>query len=738
MKKLLSTLSLVIIALIIGCREEDVLRNPGSPISINGYVQKGPFINGTSIMITELDDSLAATGKTFTTQITDNKGTFGIKTSQLDHTNLQMMASGFYFDEVKGEKSAAQLTLFALADVSEDANINVNVLSHLEKDRVNYLITRGTSFLKAKQQAQQEILAIFGIERAEMTSSELLDISQDGDDNAILLAISAILQGDQTVAELSELLADITTDLRADGTLDNETIKAKLVQNAIGLDLPQIRWNLQNRYQELGVEATIPSFENFVDSDGDGVLNQDDDNLPDEFVFAAVDNAMRNTAYASKTIVLSGLPYPAIVKVSNAKLYKNGEAIDEETTYVTDGDSLRVEVLASANWNEVTTATLQVGDYHAEFPVLVQPYPWASSVNGYLQQGPFANGSTLTITELDSTLTKTERILSTKTTNSEGAFAVSGIEQHYPWAMLEGKGYYFNLVEGTTSDSELSLVGFTDLSANASVTANANVLTHLEHLRVKYLVNSGLSFTEAKKQALKEVLAIFEIDEEVTTTAEHFDITQNTAEGAILLAVSAILQGYESTGTVQELLTNISEDIETNGTLDDGGLGSALINNAVYINLANIRSHLIGRYKELSNNIAIADFEQYIKAFRENMSFEFTKPIIYPDSTEYGKNILSEMNDSFKALDRQNSKPIRYSLTANIPENGRLKIVLKGGTFGYSTIPGLYSGYDDPQTFEVSDTDIDLSIIFPYKRQTITIEYYEFGSTFRRKSDKLR
>jgi|GEM_PF-421075 len=678
MKKLLSTLSLTLIAVILGCREEEVLpQASSSPISINGYVQKGPFINGTSIIITELDDSLAATGKTFTTQITDNKGTFFIKTSQLDHTNLQMMASGFYFDEVKGEKSAAQLTLFALADVSEDTNINVNVLSHLEKDRVNYLISRGVSFLEAKQQAQREILAVFGIDREVMTSSELLDISQDGEDNAILLAISSILQGNQTVAELSELLANITTDLRADGTLDDETVKIKLTQNAINLDLPQIRQNLLTRYQELGVEATIPGFEQFVDSDGDGVLNKDDDNLPDEFVFSSVDSAFRNTIYSTKTIILSGLPYPAIAKVSNGKLFKNGESVNDETIYVTDGDSLRVEVLASINWNEAKVATLQVGDYGTEISVSVQPYPWASSVTGFLQQGPFVNGSVLTITEVDSTLAKTERTLNTKATNSQGEFAVRGIEQHYPWAMLEGKGYYFNLVEGATSDSELSLVGYTDLSASS--TANVNILTHLEHRRVKYLVNNGLSFAEAKQQALKEVLAIFEITEEISTAAEHFDITQNTPEGAILLAVSAILQGYESTGTAQELLTNISEDIEMDGTLDESTSGSSLVNNAYYIDFVAVHSSLVYKYKELGKDIEVDTFEKYLQGFVETTNYTLTRKIEYPDEGFYGKNLLSETQSSYPK-DNPNNFSDNYDIYAILPEGAILKVKISASS----------------------------------------------------------
>ncbi len=77
------------------------------------------------------------------------------------------------------------------------------------------------TFAQAKLQAQEEVLAIFDYSRANMPASELLDISQGGAANAKLLAISAILQGNQTVGQMSELLANISTDLSADGTLDD-------------------------------------------------------------------------------------------------------------------------------------------------------------------------------------------------------------------------------------------------------------------------------------------------------------------------------------------------------------------------------------------------------------------------------------------------------------------------------------------------------------------------------------
>ena len=135
---ILRTFSLLLLATLFltSCRddEEAIVTNSPNDVLIDGFVQKGPFLNGTSLIASELNDAFAATGKVFTTQISDNQGTFVIKASQLDHSYLQFIASGFYFDEVRGEKSSAQLTLFALANISgTDATVNVNVLSHLKK-----------------------------------------------------------------------------------------------------------------------------------------------------------------------------------------------------------------------------------------------------------------------------------------------------------------------------------------------------------------------------------------------------------------------------------------------------------------------------------------------------------------------------------------------------------------------------------------------------------------------------
>ena len=365
--------------LLLSCQDDEEVRQDEHSVSINGYAQKGPFINGTAITVSELNQKLIATGKNFTTQIIDNKGAFSLKDVKLQSDFVQLIAEGFYFDEVRGEKSVAQLTLFALADISNVNSVNVNLLSHLEKDRVMYLMQEEEkSFATAKKQAQQEILAIFGIEKANMATSELLDISQDGDDNAILLAISAVLQGNNTVAELSELLADIITDIREDGVMNSESTQEKIRVNAMSLTLADIRQHLEVRYKELGVNATIPNFEQYVDSDGDGFLNKDEDDTPDGFAFEPQVDVAVETTVSSNEVTISGLKERGTtsISVSHGYLIINELLIVDSTQQVqaSNGDQIQLQLVSGSQYSDEKIATVQIGSLRQNFRVTTDDY----------------------------------------------------------------------------------------------------------------------------------------------------------------------------------------------------------------------------------------------------------------------------------------------------------------------------------------------------------------------------
>lgn len=233
-------------------------------LKLSGFVQKGPFLNGTSVSVSELKQDLSQTGKVFTSQIKDNLGTFELSGIQLASSFVELRANGFYYNEVTGMVSNAQLTLNGLADVSNINTLNVNVLSTLEKARVEKLVSAGLSFAEAKKKAMEEILAVFSLSKTDIRRSELLDINKSGDDNGILLAVSSILQGYRSEAELSELLANLSADISPDGKLDSEALKTSLISHAKYLNSAKIRQNLVNRYNEIGAAIQIPEFEKYI------------------------------------------------------------------------------------------------------------------------------------------------------------------------------------------------------------------------------------------------------------------------------------------------------------------------------------------------------------------------------------------------------------------------------------------------------------------------------------------
>ncbi|MBN1612512.1 MAG: hypothetical protein JW940_38130 [Polyangiaceae bacterium] len=226
-----------------------------------GVAQKGPFVRGTSIIVSELDENLSQTGSSFTSEIRDNSGRFEVDASYFTGPYAKLTANGFYFNEVLGEVSSAPLTLVALVDADGSSTVNVNILTHLETPRVEYLCGQGVGFEAAKKQAQAEVLAALLITLDDAPSSENLDIAGSSDADAALLAASVLLQGYLEVGELSELLSAVAADLREDGTLDEEAPGSLLMNAATLVDPASIRANIEQRYSELGVVAETGDFE---------------------------------------------------------------------------------------------------------------------------------------------------------------------------------------------------------------------------------------------------------------------------------------------------------------------------------------------------------------------------------------------------------------------------------------------------------------------------------------------
>ena len=251
---------------------------PPASVSVAGAVQKGPFLVGSTVLINELTAAGEPTNSTLLTEIEDSVGAFSFESTEPGP--VQIVATGYYFNELTGQPSAGTLTLKALYEVSEaeDQRAYVNIMTHLINDRVLELLGAEDMTLgEAIAQAEGEFILAFNyaLPVADIDSFSALSIynstgaSTSG--NAYLLALSTAFYkyaslkaqefGTAPDAELTLILNTIADDLADDGqvqtadfldefvaavrSLDPATIIANLRQRSIvdyptGLDVPDI------------------------------------------------------------------------------------------------------------------------------------------------------------------------------------------------------------------------------------------------------------------------------------------------------------------------------------------------------------------------------------------------------------------------------------------------------------------------------------------------------------------
>ncbi|SOE79399.1 major paralogous domain-containing protein [Fibrobacter sp. UWT3] len=220
---------------------------------------------------------------------------------------------------------------------------------------------------------------------------------------------------------------------------------------------------------------------------------------------------------------------------------------------------------------------------------LDSPYTEKRTLSGFVQKGPFSKGSKISIQELDAvTLLPVGEKIEGTVLNDEGTYSLEFSEFESPYALLTAVGTYRDELTGEKSKATVTLNALVDLTARKS--ANVNLLTHLEYLRVLYLVREeGLTVAEAKMQAEREVLRAFGISGDFAL-AEDLNIYSNGDGNAALLAISVIMLGGlekdgesglpfglatknddgEENSKLAERITDFAEDLESDGFWKNG------------------------------------------------------------------------------------------------------------------------------------------------------------------------
>ncbi|KZN61817.1 hypothetical protein N473_21760 [Pseudoalteromonas luteoviolacea CPMOR-1] len=264
-------------------------------VTITGSVEKGPFVIGSSVTINILNEKGENTDSTIVTKTTDDLGNFEFKVPA--DSIIQITASGFYRNEITGGLSEGQLTLRSIykASSEQQQNANVNLLTHITSNRVLELIKAGESdFNAAIKKAEEEFSANFKsvITHPKEESFSNLSIykGDNAEANAYFLTLSSMLyqhaidtaDTDKTSPEaaLTAILNELENDFGTDGKVDDTARLTAIQQTQRYIDPTSVLQNIM-AWLDGHTGYEVPDINEFLDSDLDGLVNnqdEDDDN----------------------------------------------------------------------------------------------------------------------------------------------------------------------------------------------------------------------------------------------------------------------------------------------------------------------------------------------------------------------------------------------------------------------------------------------------------------------------
>ena len=265
-------LVLAIVSMFSACSDDKVAGGSSddagiiADLNVAGVAQKGPFAKGSEVTVRGIDcKTMEFTDEIFEGSVKNNMGEFVVNNVNLSTTCAVVEVTGEYRSEMTGKKVSDKLTLRALTNLKDRTYVNVNLLTNLEYERVMYYVAeKGEAFDKAKELAENDVLAAFGMV-GESTEFESLDIFGTSDADATLLAISVLMQGNVDVKTLAERLDKFSDSFAKSGEWDDSDTKTAIadwIADAVATDvMDSIRKNMEN----WGFANEIPDFEKVVE-----------------------------------------------------------------------------------------------------------------------------------------------------------------------------------------------------------------------------------------------------------------------------------------------------------------------------------------------------------------------------------------------------------------------------------------------------------------------------------------
>ncbi|SHK48924.1 Aryl-phospho-beta-D-glucosidase BglC, GH1 family [Fibrobacter sp. UWT2] len=204
-------------------------------VGVSGVAEIGPFAEGATVSLSGVDvKTMTLSGSALSGKVSSNLGAFTVS-GDISSAVASIEVKGDYVNFTSEERYVAS-GIKALSDLRERNKVNVNVLTRLEYDRVQYLVTEmGLSFTAAKTRAEKEVLAALGLKQ-DSTLFEDISLYDHTQAAANLLAVTAALLEERSAGDVDAALSAIAADIAPDGTWDDPALKASVGDIAYSLN----------------------------------------------------------------------------------------------------------------------------------------------------------------------------------------------------------------------------------------------------------------------------------------------------------------------------------------------------------------------------------------------------------------------------------------------------------------------------------------------------------------------
>lgn len=327
-------------------------------ITIKGSVEKGPFVIGSTVTISILDESGQNTDSTIVTKTTDNLGNFEFKVPE--DSIIQINAMGYYRNEITGALSQGQLSLRSIYKATSDdtQNANINLLTHLTSNRVLELIKAGeTDFDKAILQAEEEFSVNFNTVIAGTNNESFSNLSiyadTDSDDNAYLLTLSSMFyqhaidlaasNESSAEAELTSILNELESDFGIDGKVNDTDMLTAIQHTQKRIDPAKVTQHLINWLGD-NKQFIVPDINEYLDTDLDGIANNKDDDDDNDGIADEVDTSPYVSDFVIDNQIITLAEDESInIEIATNKPLGSDEPINFELISDVNSGSLKVD-----------------------------------------------------------------------------------------------------------------------------------------------------------------------------------------------------------------------------------------------------------------------------------------------------------------------------------------------------------------------------------------------------------